>query len=86
MRRHLMETRVLRGSLALAAAILLVACEESVSETNELRNSTASIQKVCTREYFYNFGEARFGNDNIYCAEWEDRCTASNGEAVEECA
>lgn len=85
-----MKEHFVSVSLALVAAILLGGCEESASLANDdgAQKSSASTRRVCTREYFYNFGGAHQSDGGIFCAEWQDRCVDvdANGEQRDECA
>ena len=44
----------------------------------------AHWQKVCSKQYFYRFSDAKTGEDS-YCSEWQDKCVDKNGDPAEGC-
>jgi hypothetical protein len=69
---------------AFALVLLLCACEEAVGLIGA-KSADARWEKVCTKEYFYNFLHRTGQGGKTYCSEWKKECVSKDGAPATGC-
>jgi hypothetical protein len=69
---------------AFALVSLLCACEEAGSLIGA-KSADVRWEKVCTKQYFYNFLDRSGQAGKTYCSEWKTECVGNDGAPATGC-
>jgi hypothetical protein len=72
------------GVIAFALVSLLCACEEAGSLTGA-KGAEVRWEKVCTKQYFYNFLNRSGQDGTTFCSKWETQCVSNDGAPATGC-
>ena len=65
-------------------ASLLCACDE-VGAMIGAQSADTRLEKVCKKEYFYNFLDRSGQGGTTYCSEWGKECVGEDGAPTTGC-